>query len=93
MMELLKQPQYVPMTVSDQTAVIWAGINGHLDDIAVADVQAFEKGFLAYLVTDYKKTMQQLARENAMTPEIEKDLKEAVTEYKKMFGKESKNHK
>jgi len=47
--ELLKQPQYSPLRMEEQAAVIFAGINGYLDKIAVKDVGRFEAGLLAAL--------------------------------------------
>merc|ERR1712028_192382 len=47
--ELLKQGQYVPMSVEDQVACIFCGVRGHLDKIAPADVTDFEQKFLAHI--------------------------------------------
>ena len=47
--ELLKQPQYSPLTNAEQVCVIFAGTNGYLDNIGVGDVNRFEKGLLAHL--------------------------------------------
>jgi F-type H+-transporting ATPase subunit alpha len=47
--ELLKQPQYSPMTVDQQVLVIWAGTNGYLDDLALEDVKKFEQGLLNFV--------------------------------------------
>ncbi len=47
--ELLRQPQYTPFPVADQVVSVWAGINGHFDDVPVADVLRFESELLDYL--------------------------------------------
>ncbi|TRW43410.1 F0F1 ATP synthase subunit alpha [Georgenia yuyongxinii] len=49
LMELLKQPQYSPYAVEDQVAAVWAGTNGYLDDVDVADVSRFERELLDHL--------------------------------------------
>jgi F-type H+-transporting ATPase subunit alpha len=49
MVEILKQPQFKPLGVVDQIAIIFAAANGHLDDVAIADVRRYEDGLLAYL--------------------------------------------
>ena len=49
LMELLRQPQYSPMPMEEQVAVIWAGTTGQLDEVPVEDVQRFEEQFLDYL--------------------------------------------
>ncbi|SDS30669.1 F0F1 ATP synthase subunit alpha [Paraoerskovia marina] len=49
LMELLKQGQYTPYPVEDQVVSIWAGTNGHLDDVPVEDVRRFESEYLDHL--------------------------------------------
>ena len=49
LMELLRQPQYSPMPMAEQVAVIWAGTTGQLDEVPVEDVQRFEAEFLDHL--------------------------------------------
>lgn len=49
LMEILKQPQYTPYPVEDQVVSVWAGTNGYLDTIEVADVAKFERGYIDYL--------------------------------------------
>lgn len=85
MMELLKQGQYQPLSVSQQVAIMWAGANGYLDDIPVTKVMEFEKKFLLLLDSRHPKTLASIARDKTMTPEIEKDLEKAVVEFKKSF--------
>ncbi|WP_462417213.1 F0F1 ATP synthase subunit alpha [Kytococcus sp. Marseille-QA3725] len=53
MVELLKQPQSAPMSVDRQVAVIWAGTNGHLDDVPTQDVQRFEAEFLDFMQREH----------------------------------------
>jgi F-type H+/Na+-transporting ATPase subunit alpha len=88
MVELLKQGQYVPMPVEEQVSVIWAGINGHLDDVPLARVREFESGFVKFLNSDYKKTQAKIMKEKIVSPEIEKELTEAVESFRKIFLKE-----
>ena len=85
MVELLKQGQYVPMPIEKQVAVIWAGASGHLDDIALPKIAAFEQAFLSYLDRGYKKTLASIVKEKAVSDESEEQLKKAVFECKKTF--------
>ena len=78
------------MAVSDQVAIIWAGVKGYLDDIAVNQISAFEKGFLEFLSTRYTKAMKALAKEKILTPEIESQLESAVSAFKKTFSPKQK---
>jgi F-type H+-transporting ATPase subunit alpha len=82
MVELLKQPQYQPMSVVDQVMSIFAGTEGFLDDIPVRDVPRFEKAFLAFIRDSKPELRAALERDKKMTDQIAADLKAALTEYK-----------
>lgn len=85
MMELLKQGQYEPQAVSSQVMVMWAGANGHLDEISLANITQFESQFLQYMHAKHKKTIAAIVKEKVLTAEIEKDLEKAVADFKKGF--------
>ncbi len=85
MVEILKQDQYVPMSVEKQVAIIWAGNNGHLNDIELDDVKRFEKEFLSYLGTNYASTLDDIRDSGELSDEIVENLKKAVDEFKKGF--------
>ncbi|MBP9814504.1 F0F1 ATP synthase subunit alpha, partial [Candidatus Woesebacteria bacterium] len=85
MMELLKQGQYQPLSVSEQVAIMWAGANGYLDDVPVTKVMEFEKQFLSLLGNRHKKALAAIAKEKVLSPEVEKELESAVKEFKKSF--------
>ncbi len=82
--ELLKQPQYSPFPVEEQTVSIWAGTTGKLDDVAVQDVLRFEREFLDYLKRN--SSALNVIRE---TSKLEKDtieeLEKQLEQFKKMF--------
>lgn len=80
--ELLKQPQYSPLSVAEQVAIIYAGINGHLDDVPVDKVTTFTKGIREYLKTSKPKFAELIKSEKKLTDEAETILKEAITEFK-----------
>ena len=85
MVEILKQDQYVPMSVEKQVAIIWAGNNGHLNDIELDEVKRFEKEFLSYLETNYVSTLNDIRDSGELSDEIVENLKEAVGEFKQGF--------
>lgn len=85
MIELLKQGQYIPMSIDKQIAIIWTGINGYLDAIPLAKIPAFEKGFIEFMDREYKKTLAAILKERQLTSDIEEQLKKAVEQYKKDF--------
>ena len=85
MVEILKQDQYVPISVEKQVAIIWAGNNGHLNDIELDDVKRFEEEFLSYLGTNYASTLDDIRDSGELSDEIVENLTEAVNEFKKGF--------
>lgn len=87
MMELLKQDQFRPMPVEEQVCVIWSGTSGQLDDMPVARVREFENQFLDFLRRAYKKTLTTIAKEKQLSEESEKQLLEAISDFKKTFLK------
>ncbi|MCR4440677.1 MAG: F0F1 ATP synthase subunit alpha [Peptococcaceae bacterium] len=85
-MEILKQGQYQPMPVEEQIAVIYCAVNGYLDNIELDRIKDFESGFLKFLhTTHYQEVLTSIKKEKAIQPEIEKQLKEAIEEYKRSF--------
>src|ERR1041385_3657724 len=84
--ELLKQPQYAPLAVEEQVAVIYAGTRGYLDGIPTAAVSRFEQGLLAKLKSSYPKFLEGIRKEKALTPDLEAMLKKALGEVSKSFA-------
>ncbi|PSB24608.1 F0F1 ATP synthase subunit alpha [Stenomitos frigidus] len=84
--EILKQPQYSPLSVAEQVASIYSGINGYLDDIPVDKVVAFLKGLREHLKNSVSKYGDIVRTEKQLTPEAEDLLKGAIAEYKKTFA-------
>jgi len=83
--ELLKQPQYSPLAVYEQVAILYAGINGLLDDLPVEKITTFTKGLREYLKNSKPQYGELVQKEKQLTDEAEKLLKEAVSEYKQTF--------
>ncbi|MEQ8385723.1 MAG: F0F1 ATP synthase subunit alpha [Coleofasciculus sp. A1-SPW-01] len=83
--ELLKQPQYSPLAVYEQVALVYAGINGYLDDIEVEKVTAFTKGLRDYLKTSKPQFGEIIKDKKVLTEDAENLLKEALAEYKQTF--------
>lgn len=80
--ELLKQPQYQPMPVEEQVAVIYAVNNGFFDEVALPLVAETEKKLINYLRHFHKKLLDRLAK-GEWDEEIENNLKKASEEFKK----------
>jgi F-type H+-transporting ATPase subunit alpha len=85
--ELLKQPQNSPLSVGQQVALIYTGINGFLDDLSVIDVKSYCASLLKYLETSKKSYLDIIRTTNQFTDEAENLLKEAILESKASFVK------
>ena len=76
--EILKQPQFAPLAVEKQVAIIWAATNGYLDDVETAKVREFETGFYRFLDRP-PSSSRRIAEEKAIS-ELTAQLEEAVLE-------------
>ncbi|MBC7973211.1 MAG: F0F1 ATP synthase subunit alpha [Verrucomicrobia bacterium] len=83
--ELLKQPQYSPLSVGEQVALIYSGINGYMDDIPVEQITTFTKSLRDYLKNSKPQYLEIIKTGKALTDEAETLLKEAIAECKKSF--------
>lgn len=83
--ELLKQPQYSPLPVEEQVAVIYAGINGFMDDVPVEQIVAFAKALRDYIRTSKPKFAELIRTEKKIGSESEDILKAAIAEAKQAF--------
>ncbi len=84
--ELLKQPQFSPLKTEEQVAVIFAGVNGYLDDIPVGKVGAFERSILSTLRANHGDLLGAIAREKALSDDLRGQLKSALDTIKKNFA-------
>ncbi len=84
--ELLKQPQFSPLKVEEQVAVLFAGVNGYLDDLEVSKVGAFEEGLLISLRSDHMELLNSIAAKKALDDDLETQLKAAIDAFAKGFG-------
>lgn len=84
--ELLKQPQFSPLKTEEQVAVIFAGVNGYLDKIAVNKVGAFEQGLLSYMRSEGKDILEAIRKEKAISDDVKGKLKSAIDTFAKSFA-------
>jgi len=85
MVELLKQPQYSPMSMEEQVASIFAGINGYMDQLPIAKIRGFETGLLAHLKSKQPAILKDIREKNDLTDDLQTRLKSAIEEFSKTF--------
>ncbi len=84
--ELLKQPQFSPLKVEEQVAVIYAGTRGYLDAIPVDAVGRFEEDLLRYLRDEHSALLDEIRERAELTDELEGQLKAAIEKFAKAFA-------
>ncbi len=83
--EVFKQPQYNPIPVEVQVAVLWAVQNGFMDDVAVDRIKDFQAKLTDYLVSRKTGLMTKIVQEKSLSDPLIADLKAAVTEFKQTY--------
>jgi F-type H+-transporting ATPase subunit alpha len=86
--EILKQPQYAPVPVERQVAVIYAVTNGYLDDLEVKHIRKWETDFLTYLETAQGKVLEAIRAKKALDEDTTAKLKSAIAAFKPLFKAE-----
>jgi F-type H+-transporting ATPase subunit alpha len=86
LVELLKQPQYSPMSVQDQVVAIFLGTKGHLDSVPVADVSRFESEFIEHLKASNSPVLDEIYTSQKLSEETAATLERVVADFKKGFA-------
>jgi F-type H+/Na+-transporting ATPase subunit alpha len=86
LVELLKQPQYSPVSVEDQVIAIYAGTNGYLDDIPVADVKRFESELLEFIHSRHADLARGIVETGTLSEEATTTLKGALEDFRRTFA-------
>src|SRR5579872_6119178 len=86
LIQLLKQDQFVPMSVEKQVLVIFAGTNGYLDGVEVSEVERFQRDLLAFADTHAGELLHKIATKKAIDDEIREGLKKTLSEFQERFA-------
>ena len=80
--EILKQAQYVPVSLEQQVSIIYAAINGFMDEVPVASVAEFETGFHRFMQTNHPEVVEKIAETKDLGDDAVEGLRKAIDEYK-----------
>jgi F-type H+-transporting ATPase subunit alpha len=83
--EVLKQLQFEPMPVENQVIVLFAAINGYIDDVPINKVLEFESKLLASVRTAHSELVKTLAKEKNFDDKMEAEMKDAIADFKKSY--------
>jgi F-type H+-transporting ATPase subunit alpha len=86
MVEILKQNQYVPMTVERQIAIIFAASKGHLDDIEIEKVSEFESNLFDYLEANASDQLSSIEESGDLSDDTSKSLDKLISDFKNSFA-------
>ena len=84
-MEIMKQPQYAPISFAGQAVIIFALNAGYIDDVDVEQVQEFEEKLLQYMNTSGKAVLDAIKNTREISEETEKALRKHIEEFKSTF--------
>jgi F-type H+/Na+-transporting ATPase subunit alpha len=88
--EILKQDQFKPLPVEEQVFIIYAGINGFLDDLPLSEVRSFEEGFYQFLEANYRSLEEELREKKEIDAALRPRIDQALREWLELFN--ARNH-
>jgi F-type H+-transporting ATPase subunit alpha len=88
LVEVFKQPQYRPMPVEKQVAIIYAVTNGQLDDVEVKHIRQWERDFLEYLEATHGAVLEGIRTKKTLDDDLKGKLDHAITTFKSLFRAE-----
>jgi F-type H+-transporting ATPase subunit alpha len=87
---VLKQGQFLPMPMEEQVIIIYAGTNGFVDDYPVAVLGRYEKELMSFIKSRKADLLTELKTNGKLEGDVEKQLRDALTEFAKQFSTEEK---
>ncbi|HNQ18843.1 MAG TPA: F0F1 ATP synthase subunit alpha [Smithellaceae bacterium] len=85
LVELLKQPQFSPMSLSKEVVVLFAGTRGFIDKYEVEKVRDYEQQLLSFVDNKYPDILKEIEEQKVISPELEKKMKEMLTAFDAVF--------
>jgi len=85
LVELLKQPQFMPMSLSKEIVILFAGTRGFIDKYEVEKVRTYEQQLLSFVESKYPDIMKEIEEKKIISPELEKKMKDMLTEFDSVF--------
>ena len=85
LVEILKQPQYVPMPIEKQVAIIFAATNGYVDEYDLRMLAEYEKQYLSHLEATHPEVLQELKEKKVISADLEAKMKEILDKFKGIF--------
>ena len=85
LVEILKQPQFSPMSLAQEVVILYAGTRGFLDKYPVDKLQNYERQLLSFAEGKYPEIMKEIDEKKIISPELDKKLREVLTEFDSVY--------
>ncbi|MRR17008.1 MAG: F0F1 ATP synthase subunit alpha [Deltaproteobacteria bacterium] len=85
LVELLKQPQFKPMSLGEEVTVLFAGSRGFIDKVDVDKVLVYEQQLLSYVKSKHPDILKEIDEKQIISPELEKKMKDMLTSFESAF--------
>ena len=86
MVEILKQNQYIPMSIAHQISVIFAGVNGFMDDLEISQVSKFESDLVEFLNSNNQELLDTITSTGKLDDDSKNNLKDTLANFVKTFN-------
>ncbi|MDD5723063.1 MAG: F0F1 ATP synthase subunit alpha [Syntrophales bacterium] len=86
LVEILKQPQYQPMSLAQEVMVLYAGVRGFVDKYPVDKIKSYEKQLLGFLESKYADVMKEIDEKQELNPELDNKIKGVLAEFDSVFA-------
>jgi len=81
--EILKQPQFRPLTLGQEVSIIFAGVNGYLDDVDTPKVRAFEEQFHQFMASNHPEVLAGIESKKTIDEDLDHKLRAAIEDFKR----------
>jgi len=88
LVELLKQPQYQPMSLAQEVVVLYAGVRGFIDKYPIEKIKEYEKQLLSFMGSKYQDILGEIDEKQELNPELDNKIKTVLTEFDSVFASE-----
>jgi len=85
LVEILKQPQFAPMSLGEEVVILYAGTRGFLDKYPVDKIKTYEPQLLAFVREKYPEIMREIDEKKVISPDLDKKMRQALTEFDSVY--------
>jgi F-type H+-transporting ATPase subunit alpha len=88
LVEILKQPQYVPMSLGEEVVVLFAGVRGFIDKYPVESLKGYENQMLSFVSSKYPDVLKEIDEKQELSPDLEEKISNILTEFDSVYTAE-----